>query len=99
MWSSDLARLEAKLDAAFTQAEADRPVTTAHIAECNLRNKRADDNEQNARNEWATFKADTFNEIKKLSDQVRSAQLRIAGIIAFTAGLAWAAEHFHFHFP
>lgn len=97
MWagSRDIARLEAKLDAAISQAAADRSITQAHIAECNIRNKRADEEEASAKREWENFKANVFMEISGLSSKVGSTQLRLSLLIASLAGVLWALDHFH----
>lgn len=96
--SKDMARLEAKLDQAIMQAASDRTVTQSHIAECNVRNKRVDDNDQNSRNEWAMFKAETLVEMKNLNKTVVATQVRLATLIGLVAGGAWLIDHFHlFH--
>ena len=92
---ADIARLEGKVDAAISQAAADRSTTQAHIAECNLRNRHADEEEDNAKREWELFKANVFQEISKLSEKVGKTQLRVSLLVAAVGGAAWVADHFH----
>lgn len=93
--TASMDRVEARVDAAIQQAATDRSITQAHIAECNLRNKRADEEEVNAKREWEDFKKGVFGEISNLSSKVGSTQYKLGLVIATATGVLWAADHFH----